>query len=146
MDIYEVLTEDHREVQKMLNRLAGTSENAIKTREKTFGALKEALIAHTKAEDKVFYSTIDHDQGHELVDEARHEHQEVEQLLEEMSKMDVSSQAWSDKLRTLKESVEHHVEEEEQQIFKEAHRMLDEDEADSMGDEMEEEEEKLLKH
>jgi hemerythrin superfamily protein len=146
MDIYEVLTEDHREVQKMLNRLAGTSENAVKTREKTFGELKEALIAHSKAEDKVFYSTIDHDQGHELVDEARHEHQEVEQLLEEMSKLDVSSRDWSDKLRTLKESVEHHVEEEEQQIFKEAHRLIDEDEADSMGDEMEEEEEKLLKH
>lgn len=146
MDIYEVLTEDHREVQKMLNRLAGTSQKAVKTREDVFGQLKEILIAHSKAEDKIFYSTLDHDQGHELVDEARHAHQEVEHLLDEMSKMDVGSREWSDKLHALKENVEQHVREEEQQIFKEAHRMLDEEDADDMGDKMEEEEEKLLKH
>ena len=146
MDIYEVLTEDHREVQKMLNRLSGTSENAVKTREEVFGQLKELLIAHSKAEAKVFYPAVDDDQDHELIDEARHAHDEVEQLLDEMSKMDCGSREWSDKFRTLKQSVEAHVRDEERQIFKEAHRMLDEDDADSIGDEMEEEEEKLLKH
>lgn len=146
MDVYRVLQEDHREVAKMLERLSNSTERAAKMRQEVFGKLKEALVAHSKAEEKIFYSSISQDDTRELVDEARHEHQEVEKLLKEMDALDVTSPEWTGKLKELKRNVEHHVKEEEGRIFKQAHKLLSDDEADNMGEEIEEEEERILRH
>lgn len=146
MDVYQVLKEDHRTVEKLLAQLSETSERAIKTREQLFMKLKDALLAHAKAEEKIFYSSINQEDVRELVTEAKSEHKQVEKMLKEMEKMDVSNPEWINKLQELKQSVEHHVKEEESEIFKQAHRLLSNDEADSMGEEVEQEEEKMLKH
>lgn len=146
MDVYQVLKEDHREVAKMLQQLSKSSERSTKTREQLFVKLKEALIAHSKAEEKIFYSSINQADAKELVSEAKHEHHEVERLLNEMEKMDVSSPEWLNKLKELKKKVEHHVKEEEGQIFKQAHKLISAEEADTMGEEIEQEEEKIMRH
>jgi len=146
MDVYQVLKEDHREVAKMLEQLSKSSERSIKTREQVFVKLKEALIAHSKAEEKIFYSSINRADAKSLVSEAKHEHHEVERLLMEMEKIDVSSPEWMSMLKELKKNVEHHVKEEESQIFKQAHKLISDEEADTLGDKIEQEEEKIMRH
>src|SRR3569623_2002924 len=136
MDVYQVLKDDHREVEKMFEQLSGGGPAHD----------RQALFAHSRAEEKKFYSSIDHDEAKDLIDEAKREHQEVETLLMEMSSLDVSSPEWTHKLNTLRHNVEHHVQEEESEIFAQAQDMLSDEEADNMGEEVEEEEEKILQH
>ena len=145
MDVYQILKEDHRAVEKMLKQLSETSEHAGDTRELLFKKLKAALIAHSKAEEKIFYSSIYQEDVREMVIDAKSEHKQVEKLLLEMEKLDVGSPEWTSKLKELKKNVEHHVMEEEGKIFNEAYKLLSKVEADSMGEELEQEEE-MLKH
>src|SRR3569832_1223628 len=108
----------------MLEQLNKSSERSIKTRAQVFVKLKEALIAHSKAEEKIFYSSINRADANSLVSEAKHEHHEVERLLMEMEKIDFSSPEWMSMLKELKKNNEHHVKEEESLIFKQAHKIM----------------------
>lgn len=135
MDIYGVLKQDHAAVKDLLAKLSDTTANAIKTRSKGFEKLKAELIAHSRAEEEVFYAALrNQDRTHDDVLEGEQEHHLVDVLLNEMSELDVSDERWTAKLTVLKEQVEHHVEEEEKELFKEAKKILDSEQARELGE------------
>jgi hemerythrin superfamily protein len=66
------------------------------------------------------------------------EHHVVKMLLNELGSVPVDTEQWTAKFKVLKENVEHHVEEEEGEMFQKARQVLDEDEINSLGEQMEE--------
>lgn len=146
MDVYNLLEKDHEKVSKLFEQLMETGETAVKTREKLFGQLKQELVAHTEAEEHVFYPALkDADPTHDLTLEAIEEHHVVDQLLEELESMPKDQEEWIAKLTVLKENVEHHVEEEESELFPKARKVLSDKQAKEMGTKVEQEKQKYLK-
>jgi len=138
-DVFEVLKHDHQEARDLFAKLEGTSNGAKKTREKLFQQLKDELTRHAKAEEKVFYPALkDKDgQAHEQVEEGIHEHHEVVSLLKKIEKMDVDSDDWLSAVRDLKDKVEHHVQEEENEVFPKARQLLDAEMLGQLGERIE---------
>lgn len=138
MDVFQELKKDHQEVRQLFGKIEALSSGARKTREDLFGKLKAELLRHAKAEEKAFYPRFrDQDQTHDLIEEAYSEHKHTEQMLERIEKMAVDSDEWMEAIKELKKEVEHHVREEENQLFPKARKLVDKNEIDSLGEAVE---------
>ncbi|KPV41666.1 hypothetical protein AN478_00855 [Thiohalorhabdus denitrificans] len=134
-DIYQKLAEDHRETSKMLEQLNNIAESDPGRRDALFPKVKEELLAHARAEDATFYNALrQHSESKGDAQHAMQEHSEVENLLLELTHLDRSTPEWASKLRELKQSVESHVDEGENQIFPEAQGILDDQQANEIGE------------
>ena len=128
MDIFDMLKEDHKKVSGIFEKLEPTTERAVKTREELFARLKTELDVHTIVEEKVLYPALEQlEETRDIALEAIEEHRIVKELLADMENMSKESEQWSAKLTVLKENVEHHVEEEEGEMFKKARSVLNEE-------------------
>jgi hypothetical protein len=78
-----------------------------------------------------------HRETREITFEGFEEHDVAKRLLEEMAMMDVTSEIWTAKLKVLQESIEHHVEEEETEMFKDGREALTKEEIEDLGARME---------
>ena len=143
MNIYGVLKGDHRSVKELLEKIAKTTESNA-TRSKLFDQLYDSLCAHSQAEEVVFYTPLrDHPEAQNLVQEGFEEHAVVKTLLGELRALAGNNEAWLPKFAVLKENVEHHVREEEGQVFEQARKIFSRTEADQMGEQMRKEEDRL---
>ncbi len=146
MNVYKLLEKDHKQASQLFERLLKTSNDSTGKREELFGELKSELMAHSEAEEKVFYPALKNpDQTHDLTLEAIEEHHVVKQLLKELEDMSKNSDQWIAKLTVLQENVEHHVEEEENHLFPKARQVLSDAQANEMGRKIKQEKEKHLK-
>jgi hypothetical protein len=137
MNVFDLLKEDHKEVSKMMDKLEETTENAEKTREKLFVELKKELDLHAFVEETYFYPALkDVRETKDITLEAYEEHRLVKILLEELDDLDKDSEEWGPKFKVLKENVEHHVEEEEGELFKKAQKVLGNERAEEIGAEI----------
>jgi hypothetical protein len=137
MDPYRLLHIDHENVSALFAKLEATTTRAGKSRESLFKRLREELELHTKLEENIFYPALKEAAAtHEIILEAFEEHAVVKILLKELNSLATNDERWLPKLRVLKENVEHHVKEEEGQMFKKARTVLDKETADWLGDEM----------
>jgi len=145
--IYEVLKRDHKKVKDLLDKIEKTEERGQQRRAALFDELKSNLLAHSKAEDAILYERLkgsDDDEARKISLEAHEEHHVVEQLLNEMSELDAEDEVFMAKFKVLKEAVEHHVKEEEGEMFEQARQVLDREEARSMAERMLDAEARLL--
>lgn len=134
MDAFELLKEDHRKVEKIFAELEPTTERALKTREELFRKLQRELEIHTQIEETILYPVLRKQrETRDITFEGFEEHDIAKRLLEEMAMMDVTSEIWTAKLKVLKESVEHHIEEEETEMFKDAREALTKEEIQDLG-------------
>jgi iron-sulfur cluster repair protein YtfE (RIC family) len=118
MDPYALLKADHREVSALFAKLDETTSRAAKTRASLFEALHRALLVHMLTEDSVLYPVLKElAAARALSFEAVEEHKLVKSLLEAMAGMPVDAEEWTAKLAVLRENVEHHVREEEGELF-----------------------------
>ena len=123
-NIYEALRADHDKQRTFLKILAGTS-GASTGREEIFDKLKPELDHHAAAEDQTLYAAM---LGESLTqDKARHsvaEHKQIDDLLSELGDTELDSPAWLPKAKKLAELVEHHLDEEEHEVFQMAGKIL----------------------
>ena len=139
MDAFELLKTDHEKVSGIFEKLEETTERAVKTREELFGKLKEELDLHAHIEETILYPTLRREaETREITLEGVEEHHVMKVLLRELSAMQVGTEQWAAKLKVLKENVEHHVEEEEGEMFQKARDVLSEEEINQLGARMEE--------
>ncbi len=126
MNIYEALRQDHDEQRRLLDLLVKT-EGDSEGRHELFLKAKEALERHAAAEERAFYTPL---LNEDLTQEkARHsiaEHHEIDELLESLEATDRSSSGWLATARHLRERVEHHLDEEEREVFQLSGKALDE--------------------
>ena len=147
MDPIAMLKADHRKVEELFKKLEDTTERAVKTRAELFDKLNQELTAHALAEEAVLYpANKEIKDTRELGFEAVEEHHVVKILLEELSSLSPDTEEWTAKLSVLKENVEHHVKEEEHELFPKTKKALSAEELDELGNRLFEEKEKLLGH
>lgn len=138
MDAFKLLKQDHEKVSGIFEKLEPTTENGVKTREELFTRLKTELDIHARIEEEIFYPAIKEAQEtHDITLEAFEEHRVVKRLLAELEAMPKDDERWGAKLKVLKENVEHHVEEEEDEMFKSARKVLSQQQVDELGERME---------
>ncbi|WP_299670265.1 hemerythrin domain-containing protein [uncultured Polaribacter sp.] len=117
MNIYEEIRKDHDKQRDLLKKLIKTSGDT-KKRDSIFKALKDELKIHADAEERHFYKPlISNDM---MQEKARHgiaEHHEIDELIESLEETTYDSSAWLKTAKKLKETVEHHLEDEEHQFF-----------------------------
>ncbi len=133
MQIFELLKKDHRKVEKLFSEIEGTAEP--KKREKLFEQIYKELSMHAEAEELTFYAAMrEYEETEALLDEAEEEHVEMKVMLEEMKSLDATSPDFAKKLLDLKNAVQHHVEEEESEVFPTVEDCMDEEELEQLAD------------
>jgi iron-sulfur cluster repair protein YtfE (RIC family) len=139
MNAFTLLKEDHQKVAGMLEEIEKTTERAIKGREELFTRLKQELDLHAMIEEKIFYPALEEtEEAREITLEAYEEHRLVKQLLAELDSDPKDTEEWTAKFTVLKENIEHHVEEEEGELFTKARQALSEDEIEALGEQLQE--------
>jgi hemerythrin-like domain-containing protein len=134
MDAITMLKTDHDKVKDLLNELESTTERGVKTREQLFATLKGELTVHEVIEEEIFYPALkEHPKAKDLVLEAYEEHHVVDRVMAELEGLDVSDETWGAKAKVMKENVEHHIEEEESEMFKQARQVFDRQELEDLG-------------
>jgi len=138
MNAYHLLKEDHKRVAGIFEKLEPTTERALKTREELFDKLNSELEVHAAVEEQILYPALkEAAETRDITFEAFEEHRIVKELLKELSTTPKDSEEWTAKLTVLKENVEHHVEEEEGEMFKKARKVLTDQQAEDLGARME---------
>lgn len=139
MNVLEILKSDHEAVDRLFSAIQSTPSADRAKREKLFGTLKETLIKHAHAEEKVFYPPLHERQSaHDLIEEGIHEHHSMEERIQRMAGIPADSDDWMDEVAGLKECVQHHVQEEETEIFPKARQLLGEQALDDLAGKVQE--------
>jgi iron-sulfur cluster repair protein YtfE (RIC family) len=134
MNAFALLKADHEKVAGILETIENTTERALKGREELFVRLKEELDLHARIEEEILYPALEEtEEAREIALEAYEEHRLVKQLLGELEAEPKDSEEWTAKFTVLKENIEHHVEEEEGEMFKKARLALNEEEIEELG-------------
>ena len=135
MDAFELLKADHRKVEELFSQLESASG---KQKLQVFQQIKTELELHTHIEEKVFYPALEEpEETHDLTLEAYEEHAVVKNLLKQLGRAKTASDEWEAQAKVLQENVEHHVEEEENELFPKAESALGEEEIEALGEQME---------
>jgi hemerythrin-like domain-containing protein len=138
MDAITLLKRDHDKVKALLNELEPTTERAVKTRTELFEKIKNELTIHEIIEEEIFYPTLkQHPRAKEIVLEGYEEHDVVNILMGELEVLPVDDETWGAKASVMTENIEHHIEEEEGDMFKKARQVLSENELEELGRVME---------
>ena len=137
MDAITLLKNDHDKVKKLLTELESTTERGVKTRSDLFATIKGELMVHETIEEEIFYPELKaHPKAKDIVLEGFEEHHVVDLLMGELESLDVSDEAWGAKAIVMKENIEHHIEEEEGEMFKVARRVFETEELEELGSRM----------
>ncbi|GGD06352.1 hemerythrin domain-containing protein [Aquisalinus flavus] len=134
MDIYARLKKDH-DTQRALGEKIVETEGDSNERRALWRRYRVELEAHASAEEQTFYAEL---MSHpEASDQTRHsvsEHKDAADLVEEIEDMDMSSPGWLTKFKQLKHDIEHHVDEEEEDVFDLARKTIDDAKAEALTD------------
>ena len=139
----DMLKADHHKVRQLFAQYKAGDDPRLK--QQIAAQVFMELETHAQPEEMVFYPAFAEaadEEGQQQVQEARQEHQAVQELIAALRGREVD-EAFDAKFRALMAHVEHHVQEEESAMFPEAEELLAEQDAD-LVDEMEELKEELL--
>lgn len=136
MDAITLLKNDHRKVEKIFSQI----EKGDGNRAQLFNELMTELTVHAEIEEKLFYPAVKNaNQTHDLVLESFEEHKQVKMVLADLAKADKNTEHWLAGLKVLMEDVQHHVGEEEKELFPKVEKtVLSEKQLKDLGKQMEE--------
>lgn len=135
MSIFEILKADHKKVKTILNKLQKMEDES--TRDELFSQFKREIFPHLKAEESVMYPRLrEEEEIHENALEAIEEHSVAEYMIRQLDETAMDDETWGAKCKVLKELVEHHIEEEEAEIFKKMRKSFNRNELAEMGREI----------
>jgi len=137
MNAIDLLEDDHRKVKKMLAEGEKTTERAEVTRSDLYATLRREMETHERIEEEIFYPALkQHPKARDIVLEGFEEHHVVDEIMGELGETDVTDETWAAKFKVMKESIEHHIEEEEGEMFPKARQAFDKDELEALGAKM----------
>ena len=148
MDAIALLKQDHKLVKDLLGQLAESTSRAVKKRAELLHEIQINLKAHTTIEEEIFYPAFKaagKKEEEKMYFEALEEHRAAEDLvLPDLLGTDPSTEQFSGRAKVLKELIEHHIEEEETEMFKDAKKLLSKEELTALGAQMETRKAELL--
>jgi hypothetical protein len=134
MNALSLLKDDHDKVKKMLAEGEATTARAEKTRAELFSTLKAEMQIHERIEEEIFYPALKaHPKAQDIVLEGYEEHHVVDEIMGELEATPVTDETWAAKFTVMKENIEHHIDEEEGEMFKQARQVFDAQELDELG-------------
>jgi len=138
-DAIQMLREDHRKVQQLFEDFQN-AEDAASQRQIAQTAIAD-LELHATLEEEIFYpAAMEQVDDADMINEAREEHHVVRLLANELKKMRGSEERFKAKFTVMAESVKHHIEEEEGEMFPQLEGKLD---GEEIGQRLEERRQKL---
>jgi hemerythrin-like domain-containing protein len=141
-DAIDLLTEDHQKLRDLLTELTDTTNRASKKRTELLEKIKKEILVHSQLEEEIFYPAFKRANGSEhkkMYFEAVEEHRAVSALvLPDLETTDVTSDAFAGRAKVLKELIEHHAEEEEEELFPKARKALSDARLKELGAQMQE--------
>ncbi|RYF15926.1 MAG: hemerythrin domain-containing protein [Comamonadaceae bacterium] len=139
MNIFEALRLSHDTQRGLATRILET-QGDVPERRTLYNEFKHELAAHAAAEERCFYAPLIAFDS--TMAQARHgmaEHHEMDELVDDLNKMEFSSPGWIVQFRKLRDKVFHHLEDEEHAIFQLAGKVLPEGDKTSLARDYEEE-------
>ncbi|ELF6204274.1 MULTISPECIES: hemerythrin domain-containing protein [Pseudomonas] len=141
MNAIDLLIQDHKLVKKLLEELSTTTERAVKKRAELLHRIEQELQIHTALEEEILYPAIKQAGGKEeakMYYEAKEEHRTVDSLvLPDLLHTETGTIEFSGRVKVMKELLEHHIEEEEAELFPSAKKLLSKDILEELGRTME---------
>jgi len=147
MNALDLLKEDHDQVKEMFDRFRDLGPEARAEKQRLFNRIAAALEVHAELEERIFYPAVRSGKSEDTMEitlEAFEEHKIVETLLRQIRSLARGDARKDAKMKVLMESVEHHIEEEEDEIFGEAADLGDE-RLEDLGEQMQSLESDLLR-
>ena len=137
-DAVEMLEQEHRRFEALLAQGEATTEQARKGRRELLATLTSSLNEHELMEEKVLYPALQsHPDAREIVLEGFEEHHVADVIVQELQDVATNDEQWGAKFKVLKENIEHHIKEEESQMFRIARGIFSRDELRDMATRME---------
>jgi hemerythrin superfamily protein len=130
MDAIELLETQHKEVKGLFKKIEKAEEEQ---KQDLFEQLADALAVHAAIEEKHFYPATMNARTEELLQEAVEEHLSVKRLIADLMEMSSGDPQFDAKITVLQEQIEHHVEEEENELFPKVRKMLKKEELEDLG-------------
>ncbi len=118
-DAISMLTADHREVSTMFKQYEELGDRAKASKKKLADQICTALTLHATIEEEIFYPALREKskEAADLLDEALVEHAGAKDLIAQLQEMDPEDDLYDAKVKVLGEQIEHHVGEEEGEMF-----------------------------
>lgn len=136
--IYDAIKADHRNHRALLEQIADCGADAA-ARRRAWENFYYDVKSHAAAEEETFYSRLMTETwGQDAARHSVHEHQELDDLMEEINGMEPDDPSWSEKFRQLRHDYEHHMDEEEEEVFARAREVIDEGALEGFGQRFEE--------
>ena len=135
-----MLKSDHATVKRLLRELSETSERGVKIRETLVARIESEIKMHAQLEEEVFYPAFKAKtrgtDAEDLFYEAVEEHHVVDMVLPALKSANTKSHEFSAKAKVLKDLIEHHIREEEGQMFQQARSLFSDEQLRELGDRM----------
>jgi hemerythrin superfamily protein len=118
VDAIKLLTADHKEVKELFKQFESLSDRSKVSKKKIADQICDALTVHTKIEEEIFYPAVREElKDDDMLDEALVEHSSAKDLIAQIREMDPGDDLYDAKLKVLSEQIDHHVGEEEDEMF-----------------------------
>jgi hemerythrin superfamily protein len=137
MDAIELLTRQHKEVEDLFQKFEKAIEKGDASAMDLFARIADNLAAHATIEEKIFYPNVYVGPTADKLQEAVEEHLSAKRVIADLLDMDPSNAQFKAKMKVLHELIEHHVEEEEGDLFKSVKKLLTKEELALLGEQLE---------
>lgn len=136
-NILHLLEKDHRKIESLCRRVKAEAKKSTRAATATFRELADLVDAHAHAEENALYDRLKKgpSQTKALAFEGYEEHHVADTLIKELKELHASKDRWMAKFEVLKEALEHHIEEEEEEMFPKARKFLTTSELNLAGGE-----------
>ncbi|MHB9005264.1 MAG: hemerythrin domain-containing protein [Coriobacteriia bacterium] len=139
--IFDELTSEHEEMRTWMKQLSEHYDRSM------FEKFSNEIERHMEAEEKVLYEPLrDAESLHDLIMEGYEEHVVAEDILRKLQEQKGGTELWTTRMKVLMESVEHHLEHEEQEMFPKARTLVSEQDAMRMAEEFEKAKKRVPTH
>lgn len=136
MNAIDLLEQQHREVEELFEEYEDAGERAVKSKERLCREISDQLAIHAEIEEKLFYPESKQENTEEILRESLEEHLAMKRLLADLMESGPSDEQFDAKMKVLKEQVEHHVEEEEKELFPKVRKSCSKEELEDLGERM----------
>lgn len=135
MDALKLMHEDHEKLKDLLEK--ANESRGEHSREHLLATIRAELVPHERMEEEIFYPALkNHPKARDIVMEGYQEHHIADVILDELNDTPADSEVWKAKMKVFKESLEHHIEEEEGEMFRKARSVFEGDELEQLGGRM----------
>ena len=135
MEATKLLKQQHDEVKELFKKYEAAEEDSQK--QELFDQIADDFAAHGEIEEKIFYPAVYVGKLKEMLQEAVEEHLAAKRIAADLLDLDPSDEQFDAKMKVLKELIEHHVEEEEGELFPLVRQNFAREELDALGEQME---------